>query len=70
MAGMKAGTITEHEGVGVVQTIGKKIRNLDVGDHVVIPLHHRLTDAITAYKQFHQRKPGWVKVELEPSANK
>lgn len=37
MSGMKAGTILGHEGVGIVQTIGKKIRNLDVGDRVVIP---------------------------------
>jgi len=34
---MKSGTILGHEGVGVVEEIGKDVRNLRVGDRVVIP---------------------------------
>src|SRR5215813_3965126 len=37
MAGMKAGTILGHEGVGVVEELGRDVRNLNVGDPVVIP---------------------------------
>ncbi|WP_394821679.1 zinc-dependent alcohol dehydrogenase [Pendulispora albinea] len=37
MAGMKPGTILGHEGVGVVEEIGRGVRNLSVGDRVVIP---------------------------------
>jgi threonine dehydrogenase-like Zn-dependent dehydrogenase len=37
MPGMKAGTILGHEGVGVVEELGKNVRNLRVGDRVVIP---------------------------------
>lgn len=37
MPGMKSGTILGHEGVGVVEQIGKAVRNLRVGDRVVIP---------------------------------
>src|SRR5690349_20188523 len=37
LPGMKPGTILGHEGVGVVQEVGKDVRNLKVGDHVVIP---------------------------------
>lgn len=33
---MKAGTILGHEGVGIVEQIGKGVRNLVVGDRVVI----------------------------------
>lgn len=36
-AGMKAGTILGHEAVGVVEQIGTSVRNLAVGDRVVIP---------------------------------
>lgn len=36
MAGMKPGTILGHEGVGIVEEIGKDVRNLVVGDRVVI----------------------------------
>jgi threonine dehydrogenase-like Zn-dependent dehydrogenase len=37
MAGMKPGTILGHEGVGVVEEVGKDVRNMNVGDRVVIP---------------------------------
>ena len=37
LAGMKLGTILGHEGVGVVEEIGPEVRNLRVGDRVVIP---------------------------------
>lgn len=36
MAGMKPGTILGHEGVGVVEEVGSDVRNLEVGDRVVI----------------------------------
>ena len=35
-AGMKPGTILGHEGVGVVEELGKDIRNFNIGDRVVI----------------------------------
>jgi threonine dehydrogenase-like Zn-dependent dehydrogenase len=34
---MKPGTILGHEGVGVVERLGDEVRNLNVGDRVVIP---------------------------------
>ena len=37
LAGMRAGTILGHEGVGVVEETGPDARNLNVGDRVVIP---------------------------------
>lgn len=37
VAGMKPGTILGHEGVGVVEEIGKDVRNLRAGDRVVVP---------------------------------
>ena len=37
MPGMKPGTILGHEGVGVIEEIGKDVRNLKVGDRVVVP---------------------------------
>ncbi|HEX8822549.1 MAG TPA: zinc-dependent alcohol dehydrogenase [Archangium sp.] len=35
--GMRPGTILGHEGVGVVEAVGRDVRNLRVGDRVVIP---------------------------------
>ncbi|HEY6989903.1 MAG TPA: zinc-dependent alcohol dehydrogenase [Bryobacteraceae bacterium] len=35
--GMTPGTVLGHEGVGIVEEIGKGVRNLNVGDRVVIP---------------------------------
>ncbi len=35
--GMKPGTILGHEGVGIVEEIGKDVRNLKIGDRVIIP---------------------------------
>lgn len=35
--GMAAGTILGHEGVGIVEALGEDVRNLQVGDRVVIP---------------------------------
>ena len=35
--GMKPGTILGHEGVGIVEAVGDDVRNLSVGDRVVIP---------------------------------
>lgn len=37
MIGMQPGTILGHEGVGVVEELGADVRNLRVGDRVVIP---------------------------------
>ena len=37
MPGMKPGTILGHEGVGVVEEVGRDVRNLARGDRVVIP---------------------------------
>jgi threonine dehydrogenase-like Zn-dependent dehydrogenase len=35
--GMRSGTILGHEGVGVVEKVGRDVRNLQPGDRVVIP---------------------------------
>lgn len=37
MAGVEPGTILGHEGVGIVEALGEGVRNLKVGDRVVIP---------------------------------
>jgi threonine dehydrogenase-like Zn-dependent dehydrogenase len=37
MPGVKPGTILGHEGVGIVEEIGRDVRNLKAGDRVVIP---------------------------------
>src|SRR5436189_5741091 len=37
MPGMNPGTILGHEGVGVVEELGRDVRNLKVGDRIVIP---------------------------------
>lgn len=37
LPGMQPGTIIGHEGVGVVEALGPGVRNLNVGDRVVIP---------------------------------
>lgn len=37
MPGMKAGTVLGHEGVGIVEEVGKEVRNLRPGDRVVVP---------------------------------
>src|SRR3954451_15080109 len=36
MSGMKPGTILGHEGVGIVEQLGQDVRNLDIGDRVVV----------------------------------
>lgn len=36
MSGMKPGTILGHEGVGVIEEVGEDVRDLDIGDRVVI----------------------------------
>src|SRR5947209_2072268 len=36
MPGMKPGTILGHEGVGVVEAVGRDVRNLRAGDRVVV----------------------------------
>jgi threonine dehydrogenase-like Zn-dependent dehydrogenase len=37
VSGMQKGTILGHEGIGVIEEIGKAVRNLTPGDRVVIP---------------------------------
>ncbi|WP_421684557.1 glutathione-dependent formaldehyde dehydrogenase [Stutzerimonas urumqiensis] len=36
-SGMKPGTILGHEAVGIVEALGEDVRNLQIGDRVVIP---------------------------------
>jgi threonine dehydrogenase-like Zn-dependent dehydrogenase len=37
LGGMEPGTVLGHEGVGVVEELGREVRNLSAGDRVVIP---------------------------------
>ncbi len=37
LPGMKPGTILGHEGVGIIEEVGRDVRNLKVGERVVIP---------------------------------
>lgn len=37
VSGMQPGTILGHEGVGIVEELGSDVRNLSVGDRVVVP---------------------------------
>lgn len=37
MPGMRPGTVLGHEGVGIVEEVGRNVRNLKRGDRVVIP---------------------------------
>lgn len=37
MSGVAPGTVLGHEGVGVVEELGTMVRNLKIGDRVVIP---------------------------------
>ncbi len=37
MPSMVAGTILGHEGIGIIEAVGKNVRNFNVGDRVVIP---------------------------------
>jgi threonine dehydrogenase-like Zn-dependent dehydrogenase len=37
LPGMKPGTVLGHEGVGIITELGRDVRNLRVGDRVVIP---------------------------------
>ncbi len=37
LPGMEPGTILGHEGVGIIEKLGKNVRNFKVGDRVVIP---------------------------------
>ena len=37
MPGMKSGTILGHEGVGIVEDVGREVTSVKVGDRVVIP---------------------------------
>ncbi len=37
MPGMEAGTILGHEGVGIIEEVGSSVRELKIGDRVVVP---------------------------------
>ncbi|HSP79193.1 MAG TPA: alcohol dehydrogenase catalytic domain-containing protein [Myxococcaceae bacterium] len=37
LPGMKPGTILGHEGVGIVEEVGRDVRNFQPGDRVVVP---------------------------------
>jgi threonine dehydrogenase-like Zn-dependent dehydrogenase len=58
-----AGHNPRARGRGVVEEASSQIRNLNVGDRVVIPL-----TIGCVYETFDRREPGWIKVELNPAA--
>lgn len=37
VSGMKKGTILGHEGIGIVEKVGKSVKNFRVGDRVIVP---------------------------------
>ncbi len=37
VTGMQEGTILGHEGVGVIEELGPDVRNMNIGDRVVVP---------------------------------
>lgn len=37
VSGMTKGTILGHEGVGIIEALGEDVRNLEIGDRVVVP---------------------------------
>lgn len=75
MAGMKPGTILGHEGVGIVEEAGPAVRNVQVGDRVVIPSTIACGYCSYCRSGYYSQcdnanpKPGWIKVELLPAAN-
>jgi len=76
MRDMEPGTVLGHEGVGVVEELGADVRNLNIGDRVVIP--STIACGVCSYcragyysqcdKQFDRRRAGWTKVKIEPLA--
>ena len=46
------------------------VRTGDVDPEQILTQQEPLTNAIDAYKAFDRRKPGWIKVELQPAASK
>jgi threonine dehydrogenase-like Zn-dependent dehydrogenase len=46
------------------------VRTGDIDPEQILTQQEPLTNAIDAYKAFDQRKPGWIKVELQPAASK
>lgn len=69
--GMKEGTILGHEAVGVIEQFGhevRKVRNGSFDPTGLITRQEGLGSATDAYRAFDLRRPGWLKVELIPSA--
>lgn len=46
----------------------RMIRSGSLDPASFVTQHEPLTDALHAYREFDRREPGWIKVELEPSA--